>query len=174
MQSVAGGTAREGDEQDPYPHSPSTSWLHEIKVSAKQTLVNCHGELAPLSFQCDFNAGGSGQGRFLGTGSAASPPPARALPITFRHVLKKLGVGKDYSCLSTARGFWPRIRKVVRKPLMTVSISVAPIAMRRAMGWSCHGTSMMNLRNIKARRLAITAPTDPAMVPRTAYSTAKV
>ncbi|HLB03070.1 MAG TPA: hypothetical protein VJM77_08065, partial [Nitrospiria bacterium] len=65
------------------------------------------------SSPCNLNAGGSGQGRILGTGSAAlmvlagprvsaapaseaiegaasdtaaSPPPARALPITFRHV----------------------------------------------------------------------------------------
>ena len=77
-------------------------------------------DLPTPSFQCGLNARGSGQGRFLGTGSAAltvlagprvsaapaseaidgaacdtaaSPPPARALPITFLHVLK-LRVGK--------------------------------------------------------------------------------
>ena len=82
--------------------------------------ANASVSLPTPSFQCDLNAGGSGQGRFLGTGSAAltvlagprvsaapaleaidgaasdtaaSPPPARALLITFRHVLK-LGVGK--------------------------------------------------------------------------------
>ena len=78
--------------------------------------------LPTLSFQSGLYAGGSGQGRFLGTGSAAltvlasprvsaapasetmdgaasdtaaSPPPARALSITFRLVLK-LGVASGF------------------------------------------------------------------------------